>query len=117
LSFGSIPRIEIVELGRFQKLEPKPDPTVCLIVDLTQNSSFFDVQALEDKTILFEKNVKQEFNNNNVNFNLLNQDYYNKNNSRSVVKTNNDNNNSERFIILRKIVSRDSNNKKDMLEK
>ncbi len=28
--FGSIPRVETVESGRFLKLEPKPDPTVSL---------------------------------------------------------------------------------------
>ncbi len=30
--FGSISRVEIVESGRFLKLEPKPDPTVSLVL-------------------------------------------------------------------------------------
>jgi len=88
------------------------------IVDLIQNSSFSDVQTSKNKTVLFEKNVKQKFNNNDVDFNLLNENYYSNDDSESAVKTSKkNNNNSEKFIILRKDISRDPNDKKNMLEK
>ena len=83
---------------------------------MTQNSSFFSVQTSKDKTILFEKNVKQESNNNDVNFDFLNENYYNNNDSESVVKANNNNNDNEESITLRKVVSKDSNNKKDVFK-
>ncbi len=60
--------------------------------------------------------MKQESNNNDVDFNLLNENYYNNDNNKSVVKTNNDDNDNERFITLRKVMSRDSNNKKDVFK-
>jgi len=84
---------------------------------LTQNNSFFDVQASKDKVVLFEKNVKQEFNDNDVDFDFLNEDYYNNDNSESVVKTNNDDNDNERFMTLRKAMSKDFENKKNVFEK
>jgi len=61
--------------------------------------------------------VKQEFNDNNVDFNLLNEDYYNNNNSESVVKANHDNNDNKRFITLRKAMLKDFDNKKNVLKK
>jgi len=83
---------------------------------LTQNSSFFDVQTSKDKIVLFEKNVKQEFDDNDVDFDLLNENHYSDNDSESVVKANNDDNDNEKFIILRKAMLRDFNDKKDVFE-
>jgi len=83
---------------------------------LTQNSSFFDVQTSKDKIVLFEKNVKQEFNDNDIDFDLLNEDYYSDDDSESVVKANNDDNDNEKSITLRKAMLRDSNDKKGVLE-
>jgi hypothetical protein len=74
------------------------------------------VQASKDKIVLFEKNVKQESNDNDVDFDLLDEDYYNNDNSKSVVKTNNDDNDNEKSMTLRKVVPRDSNDKEDVLE-
>ena len=76
------------------------------------------MQTSKDKTILFEKNIKQKSNDNNIDFDFLNKDYYSNNNSESVIKTNKkNNNNSKKFITLRKAVSRNLNNKKDVLKK
>ena len=83
---------------------------------MTQNSSFFDVQTSKDKIVLFEKNVKQEFDDNDVDFDLLNENHYSDNDSESVVKANNDDNDNEKFIILRKAMLRDFNDKKDVFE-
>ncbi len=83
---------------------------------MTQNSSFFDVQTSKDKIVLFEKNVKQEFNDNDIDFDLLNEDYYSDDDSESVVKANNDDNDNEKSITLRKAMLRDSNDKKGVLE-
>jgi len=88
------------------------------IVHLIQNSSFSDVQTPKNKTILFEKNIKQKSNDNDVDFDFLNKNYYSNNDSESAVKTNKkNNNNSKKSIILRKAVSRDPNDKKDVFEK
>jgi hypothetical protein len=35
--FGSVPNVGTVGSGRFQKLEPKPDPTVSLMIDEGQD--------------------------------------------------------------------------------
>jgi len=74
------------------------------------------VQASKDKIVLFGKNVKQESNDNDVDFDLLDENYYNNDDSKSVVKANNNNNDNEKSITLRKVVSRDSNDKEDVLE-
>ncbi len=74
------------------------------------------MQASKDKIILFEKNVKQKFNNNDVDFNLLNEDHYNNDNSENVVKTNNDDNDNKKSITLRKAMPKDFNDKKDVFE-
>jgi len=83
---------------------------------LTQNSFFFDVQISKDKIILFEKNVKQESNDNDVDFNLLNEDHYNNDDSESVIKANNDDNDDEKSITLRKVISRNLDNKKNVFK-
>ncbi len=74
------------------------------------------MQTSKDKIVLFRKNVKQKSNDNDVNFNLLNENYYDNDDNESVVKTNNDNNDSERSMTLRKAVPKDSNNKKNVLK-
>jgi len=74
------------------------------------------VQASKDKIILFKKNVKQESNDNDVDFDLLNENHYNNDDSESVIKANNDDNDDKRSMTLRKAIPRDSNDKKDVLE-
>ncbi len=74
------------------------------------------MQTSKDKIVLFEKNVKQEFDDNDVDFDLLNENHYSDNDSESVVKANNDDNDNEKFIILRKAMLRDFNDKKDVFE-
>lgn len=71
------------------------------------------MQIPKDKSVLFKKKVKQKSEDNNLDF--LNKDYY-KDNSKSAVKRDKENN-SNSSITLRKAVSRDSDSKKDILEK
>ena len=74
------------------------------------------MQISKDKIILFEKNVKQESNDNDVDFNLLNEDHYNNDDSESVIKANNDDNDDEKSITLRKVISRNLDNKKNVFK-
>jgi len=75
------------------------------------------MQISKNKTVLFEKNIKQKSNNNDIDFDLLNKNYYSNDDSGSAVKTSKkNNNNNKESIILRKAVSRDSNGKEDILK-
>jgi len=74
------------------------------------------VQTPKDKTISFGKNVKQEPNDNDVDFDLLDEDHYNNDDSESVVKANNDDNDGEGPMTLRKAVPRDPDDKEGVLE-
>lgn len=74
------------------------------------------MQTPKDKTISFGKNVKQEPNDNDVDFDLLDEDHYNNDDSESVVKANNDDNDGEGPMTLRKAVPRDPDDKEGVLE-
>lgn len=70
------------------------------------------MQTSKEKVVSFETNVKQEFK--EIDFDFLNENLH-KNESESVVKRDEKNDDKE-FMTLRKVVSKDFDDKKNVLE-
>jgi len=68
------------------------------------------VLASKDKSVSFKKIVKQEFNDNDLDFDFKKANYYSDDDKKNVK------NDDEKFITLRKVVFKDSNDEQDELE-
>jgi len=94
-----------------------PNHSESKVVDLAQNRSSSGVQAPKDKTVSFGENVKQEPNDNDVDFDLLDEDHYSDDDSGSAVKASKeDDNDGEGPMTLRKGVPRGPDGKEGVLE-
>jgi len=65
LSFESIPNVGIVESNRFQKLKPKPDPTISLLLVLRDLLKACNKFLLEKPKIINAKILSRDSNDNN----------------------------------------------------
>lgn len=66
--------------------------------------------ASKDKSVSFKKIVKQEFNDNDLDFDFKKANYYSDDDKKNVK------NDDEKFMTLRKVVSKDSNDEQDELK-